>query len=139
MSNSDKLIVVTGATGQQGGATARHLLAQGSRVRGLTRDPRVRPHKRWQPQAPKSSQAIWTTGPSWIRPSRGVRRVQRPKLLVAGRRRWPVRCARGRSWPMLPRKPMSGISSTRRSAALNGRPDCRTSTASGRSRNMSER
>ena len=34
MSNSDKLIVVTGATGQQGGATARHLLTQGWRVRG---------------------------------------------------------------------------------------------------------
>jgi uncharacterized protein YbjT (DUF2867 family) len=39
MSNSDKLIVVTGATGQQGGATARHLLAQGWRVRALVRDP----------------------------------------------------------------------------------------------------
>ena len=39
MSNSDKLIVVTGATGQQGGATARHLLAQGFRVRALVRDP----------------------------------------------------------------------------------------------------
>lgn len=39
MSNSDKLIVVIGATGQQGGATARHLLAQEWRVRGLTRNP----------------------------------------------------------------------------------------------------
>jgi uncharacterized protein YbjT (DUF2867 family) len=39
MSNSDKLIVVTGATGRQGGATARHLLAQGWRVRALVRDP----------------------------------------------------------------------------------------------------
>jgi uncharacterized protein YbjT (DUF2867 family) len=39
MSMDGKLIVVTGATGQQGGATARHLLAQGWRVRGLTRDP----------------------------------------------------------------------------------------------------
>jgi uncharacterized protein YbjT (DUF2867 family) len=39
MSNSEKTIVVTGATGQQGGATARHLLAQGWRVRALTRDP----------------------------------------------------------------------------------------------------
>jgi uncharacterized protein YbjT (DUF2867 family) len=39
MSNSEKLIVVTGATGQQGGATARHLLAQGWRVRALVRDP----------------------------------------------------------------------------------------------------
>ena len=39
MSNSEKTIVVTGATGQQGGATARHLLAQGWHVRALTRDP----------------------------------------------------------------------------------------------------
>jgi len=38
MSNSDKLILVTGATGQQGGATVRHLLTQGWRVRGLTRN-----------------------------------------------------------------------------------------------------
>ena len=39
MSNSDKLILVAGATGQQGGATAKHLLAQGWRVRALVRDP----------------------------------------------------------------------------------------------------
>ena len=36
--NSTKLIAVTGATGQQGGATVRHLLSRGFRVRGLTRD-----------------------------------------------------------------------------------------------------
>jgi uncharacterized protein YbjT (DUF2867 family) len=39
MSNhTDKLIVVTGATGQQGGAAARHLLSKGWKVRALTRD-----------------------------------------------------------------------------------------------------
>ena len=37
---SDKRIVlVTGATGQQGGATARRLLSKGWSVRGLTRNP----------------------------------------------------------------------------------------------------
>jgi uncharacterized protein YbjT (DUF2867 family) len=33
-----KTIVVTGATGNQGGATARHLLADGWHVRALVRD-----------------------------------------------------------------------------------------------------
>jgi uncharacterized protein YbjT (DUF2867 family) len=39
MSNSEKIILVTGATGQQGGATARHLLADGWQVRAFVRDP----------------------------------------------------------------------------------------------------
>ncbi|MFQ5617154.1 MAG: NmrA/HSCARG family protein [Anaerolineales bacterium] len=39
MSNDSKIILVTGATGQQGGATARHLLRRGWPVRALTRNP----------------------------------------------------------------------------------------------------
>jgi uncharacterized protein YbjT (DUF2867 family) len=39
MDKTGKIILVQGATGQQGGATARHLLAQGWQVRALTRDP----------------------------------------------------------------------------------------------------
>jgi uncharacterized protein YbjT (DUF2867 family) len=38
MGNGDKTILVAGVTGQQGGAVARHLLAKGWRVRGLSRD-----------------------------------------------------------------------------------------------------
>ena len=38
MSNSNKLILVTGATGSQGGATARHLLKKGFKVRAFVRD-----------------------------------------------------------------------------------------------------
>lgn len=37
--NSDRLILVTGATGKQGGAALRHLRARGFRVRAITRDP----------------------------------------------------------------------------------------------------
>jgi hypothetical protein len=39
MANSDKIILVTGATSQQGGAAARHLLADGWRMRALVREP----------------------------------------------------------------------------------------------------
>ncbi len=36
--NTERLILVTGATGKQGGAVVHHLLEQGFRVRALTRD-----------------------------------------------------------------------------------------------------
>ena len=38
MSDNDKIILVTGATGQQGGAVARNLLDRGWKVRALTRN-----------------------------------------------------------------------------------------------------
>src|SRR5215210_6848784 len=37
--NAERLIVVTGATGKQGGAVARSLLDRGFRIRALTRNP----------------------------------------------------------------------------------------------------
>lgn len=39
MPDTDRVILVTGATGRQGGAAVRHLLADGWRVRALVRDP----------------------------------------------------------------------------------------------------
>jgi len=39
LQHADHLVLVTGATGRQGGAVARHLLKRGFRVRGVTRDP----------------------------------------------------------------------------------------------------
>lgn len=39
MASHDRIVLVTGATGQQGGATARELLDGGYRVRAMTRNP----------------------------------------------------------------------------------------------------
>jgi uncharacterized protein YbjT (DUF2867 family) len=39
MANADKTVLVTGATGRQGGAVIRHMLPKGWRLRALTRDP----------------------------------------------------------------------------------------------------
>ena len=47
-SNSDKTVLVTGITGQQGGAVARRLHADGWRVRGLTRDPDAERARPWR-------------------------------------------------------------------------------------------
>jgi uncharacterized protein YbjT (DUF2867 family) len=39
MSSTDKTLLITGATGRQGGAVVRHLLPKGWKLRALTRDP----------------------------------------------------------------------------------------------------
>jgi len=39
MSDADRRVLVTGATGRQGGAVVRHMLPKGWKLRALTRDP----------------------------------------------------------------------------------------------------
>ena len=39
MVNGDRVVLVTGATGRQGGAAIRHMSSKGWRLRALTRDP----------------------------------------------------------------------------------------------------
>jgi uncharacterized protein YbjT (DUF2867 family) len=40
MANVDKRVLVTGATGRQGGAVIRHMLPKGWKLRALTRNPK---------------------------------------------------------------------------------------------------
>ena len=39
VSNADKIVLITGATGRQGGAVVRHMLPRGWKLRALTRNP----------------------------------------------------------------------------------------------------
>jgi uncharacterized protein YbjT (DUF2867 family) len=47
MVNDDKTVLVTGATGRQGGAVVRHMLAKGRKLRALTRDIRSHAAQAW--------------------------------------------------------------------------------------------
>ncbi len=45
MANNNRTVLVTGATGKQGGSVVRHMLGRGWDLRALTRDPSTRPAK----------------------------------------------------------------------------------------------
>ena len=100
MSGSNEIILVHGATGQQGGAVTRHLLGANLKVRALVRDPGSQ-----KAAALAKAGAELVKGDLYRRAIRGrgaerrPRRVQRPELLAEGRglrRRDPPRKAPGR-------------------------------------------
>ena len=70
--NSDKTILVVGIAGQQGGAVARRLHADGWRVRGLTRDPGSERARPWRELGVELVQGDTTDEPSLEEPLRGV-------------------------------------------------------------------
>jgi uncharacterized protein YbjT (DUF2867 family) len=72
MDKSGKIILVTGATGNQGGATARHLLANGWQVRAATRDPNRAEAKALAEQGAELVQADFDDPESLTRAIEGV-------------------------------------------------------------------
>jgi NAD(P)-dependent dehydrogenase (short-subunit alcohol dehydrogenase family) len=88
-----KTILVTGATGNQGGATARHLLADGWHVRALVRDDTTPAAPCSPPPVPSSSSASWTTAPPATRRmlTKTIARYGRVDLICVDLRRRLIR------------------------------------------------
>ena len=72
MSNSDKTVLVTGATGRQGGAVIRHVLPKAWRLRALTRNPASHAAKELARQGVEVVQGDLEDQPSLERACRGV-------------------------------------------------------------------
>jgi uncharacterized protein YbjT (DUF2867 family) len=81
MANADRLILVTGATGAQGGATAKALLEKGFRVRALVRNPQSGAARALAQRGVELVQGDWNDAASLLAAAQGaygVFSVQRP-------------------------------------------------------------
>lgn len=72
MANAHRTVLVTGATGRQGGAVTRHMLLKGWRLRALTRNPDAHAAKQLARQGIELVQGDLEDPPSLDRASRGA-------------------------------------------------------------------
>ena len=72
MSNEDKTVLVTGATGRQGGAVIRHMLPKGWKLRALTRKPASHAATELAGQQVEVMQGDLEDAPSLDRACRGI-------------------------------------------------------------------
>jgi uncharacterized protein YbjT (DUF2867 family) len=72
MGNADKIVLVTGATGRQGGAVVRHMLPKGWKLRALTRNPNSYAAKELARQGVELAQGDLDDPVSLERAARGV-------------------------------------------------------------------
>ena len=75
MENTDKTVLVTGATGRQGGAVIRHMLGKGWKLRALTRSPNSRAAQELTRQGVEVVQGDLEDPASLERATRGVHGV----------------------------------------------------------------
>src|SRR3712207_6431466 len=105
--NVERLILVCGATGKQGGAVARSLLDRGFRVRGLTRNPQKPDAQALAEQAPRLCKAIWKSAPLWS--GRSKEPTASSPCRPSGRPATIARSSRARRSPMRPRRPVEHL------------------------------
>src|SRR5215831_8080891 len=72
MNNRDGMVLVTGATGRQGGSVVRHMLKQGWKLRALVRNPEAKAAKMLAEQAVEVVRGDLEDPPSLTNAVRGV-------------------------------------------------------------------
>ena len=130
--NDNRLILVTGATGHQGGAALRHLRAKGFPVRAFTRDPDKPEARALSGRSRSGARRSRRSGLYYPCAGRRLRRVLSSRCIR------PVPEAEIRQGIQLvdaASDPQSLISFTVRWAVRTRKRESRTSTANSRSRN----
>jgi hypothetical protein len=137
MDKNRDIIFVTGATGNQGGAIARQLLADGYKVRAMTRDPSGDKAKALAELGAQMVRGIWTIHNRWsvLWTGHGERMQYRTTRKLASQ----ARRSRANALLKLPVASASGILSIHRLAPPIAEPEYRTSKTNGALRRRSAR
>src|SRR6516164_9302570 len=103
MENTNKTVLVTGATGRQGGAVIRYLLRNEWKLRALTRNPNAPAAQELTRQGVEVVQGNLEDPASLERAARGVYGVTASR--TSGRSERNVKSTRARAWRRQRRKP----------------------------------
>lgn len=135
MNNPDRTVLVTGATGRQGGSVIRHMLAKGWKLRALTRKPDSAASRELAGGGIEvvagDMEEAGTLGPA-LRGAYGVFSVQ-----ISGRSARRAKSNRERTWRMPLSKPALSTSCTAPWAARSAIPASTTGRVNGRSKSTS--
>jgi hypothetical protein len=133
MPNMDKTVLVTGATGRQGGAVIRNMLLKGWKLRALTRSPSGRAAQELSRRGVEVVEGNLEDPASLERAARGVYGFTVSK--ISGRLARSVKSSRARTWRTRPKKLLWNTLSTVPWVERNGNPASIIGKVSGRLRN----
>ena len=134
MGNGDKTILITGATGRQGGAAIRHLLPKGWKLRALTRNPNGYTAKQLSGQGIEIVQGDLKIRPPWNEP-RAVFMAS-TAFRISGPSASGAKSNKAKTWRISPRKRGLPISSTAPSVGPSVTPAFVLGKPSGKSKSI---
>src|SRR6516225_11794275 len=133
MAGNKRKVLITGATGKQGGSAVRHMLGKGWNLTALTRDPKSKAAEALLEKGVEIVQGDMEDASSLDGCLRGVYGVYSVQDFWSAQ---SVKWRRARISPTPPRRRASSTSSTAPSGARNGIPASGTGRANGKSRNI---